>query len=253
MILEDKSLKEADLLANCAKFAINRIVQISTDNDSLKWSCDFVKRNRDRGFLFSAGIHPSSRAETGDLSDLHESIKEILDSDVKHLLFGIGECGLDFYRNRQPVEMQIRSFEFQIECSKKHHLPLIIHSREAFDETIEILKRHSPVSGVMHCFSGNSRDARRVLDLGLFISFAGNLTYPKADNLRESASYVPSDRFLLQKDAPILTPVPLRGKKNRSEYIINTYDFFARLRKQPIQDVTEKVYGNFMELIRKTP
>ncbi len=141
-------------------------------------------------------------------------MRSVIDSPEATFLFGIGETGLDFYRMRQPRDDQLRSFEYQAGMAGSLGLPLIVHSRDAMDETIDALAAWALPSGVMHCFSGDSHAARRVLDLGFYISFAGNLTYKKRRRparrraLRPAGPRPPRDR------RSVLTPVPHRGNRN---------------------------------------
>jgi TatD DNase family protein len=150
----------------------------------------------------------------------------------------------------QTKEMQRSSFEFQIALAKEYNLPVIVHSRDAMDETLEILQKYKPLTGIMHCFPGNRAAAKKVIDLGFYISFAGNVTYKKAFDLHESGAYVPLDRLLLETDAPFLSPVPVRGEKNRSEYVVHTYKFIADLRRIPLSAVTDAVTANFKGLLK---
>jgi TatD DNase family protein len=249
LCLEQGGITEEGLLGGMADFKLRHAVHVAIDTDGYRWALDFSRSNRARGVLFAAGIHPSSRADVNDLMYLSDFVGEVADSSDAPLLFGIGETGLDYYRMRQPKETQLRSFEYQAELAKSRNLPLIVHSRDAMDDTLEVLTRMRPPLGVMHCFSGDSAAARRVLDLGFFISFAGNLTYKAAAVLHDAASYVPLDRLLFETDAPFLTPVPLRGRDNRPEYVVHTYDFFARLRGEAPSRLAERVYENFMSLV----
>ncbi len=251
MCLEDSTVTEEDLISGLRNNDIKFAVQVSVDLESLDWGYKFAERNEN--IFFTLGLHPSSKAGDKELDGLSEYADKVMASDDSRLLFGIGETGLDYYRMRQPRDIQIKSFEYQIEISKKHGLPLIVHSREAFADTVKILKEKNPLAGIMHCFPGNREMARSALDLGFYISFAGNLTYTKAGDLHESASYVPLDRILLETDAPFLTPVPHRGKKNRSEYVIHTYDFLSRLRKEPLTKIQDAVYNNFIEINKRPP
>jgi TatD DNase family protein len=249
LALEDASLSESMLLEAMRAGSIGQAVQIGIDCASSRWSLDFAKRNAGAGILFTAGIHPSSPADDRELGKLEELVGSVLSGDSAPLLFGIGECGLDFFRKRTPAEIQVRSFRFQIELARKHNLPVIVHSRDAMEETLGILGEYGGTSGIMHCFSGDATAARRVLDLGFNISFAGNVTYRTASLLQEAAAYVPLDRLLIETDAPFLTPVPLRGKKNRPEYVIHTYRFIAELRNEPVTRVTDAVRENFREMV----
>jgi len=248
LTIEEKGCTIESLIAGLRGNDIKYVVQVSIDSNGFEWSYDLAKNNN--GILFSIGIHPSSRALETDLSSLSDFVSKIKISSDSGLLFAIGETGLDFYRMRQTLDMQIQSFEYQVEEAVKWGLPVIVHSRDAMDDTLRILRDKRPVVGIMHCFSGNRDIAKRVLDLGFYISFAGNLTYKKATDLHEAASFVPSDRLLLETDSPFLTPVPLRGKKNRSEYVIHTYEFIAKLRKEGISKLKDSIYQNFNNLIK---
>jgi len=246
LILEDTSDSEDTLVKNLRANTLSRVVQASIDVASSRWSRDFAKR-RD-GVLFTAGIHPSSPAPDEELRALQNLADEIHTSADSGLFFGIGECGLDFYRMRQPKTMQEQSFRFQIGLANRLGMPLIVHSRDAIEETLAILRETSRTGGIIHCFSGDRRAAQQALDLGFHISFAGNVTYRNAAVLQDSAAYVPLDRLLVETDAPFLTPVPLRGRQNRPEHVIHVYRFIAELRGESLDTIVENVRKNFMEL-----
>lgn len=251
LMLEDKTVSEADILKSLKYSNIEYSVQISIDSEGLEWSKKFAEKNSEYGILYTAGIHPSSPADESRLRELEAFVKKAVNSPNASLLLGIGECGLDYYRLRQPKEAQIKSFERQIDLAKKYSLPLIIHLRDAMEDGLEILKRKNVSSGIMHCFAGGADDARKALDLGLMISFAGNVTYKNAHELHESAKYVPHDMLLMETDAPFLAPVPLRGKPNRPENIKHTYRFIASLRRETSSRLEENVSINFRRLLKK--
>lgn len=248
LIIEDGQDDEETLIGNLSSHGVLGAVQISITASGARWSLEFAKRHADRGILFSAGIHPSSPADDYEISDLEDFTSRVAGGDDAPLLFGIGECGLDFFRMRQPRKTQERSFFAQIALAEKLGLPLIIHSRDAMDETLSILKGSRHAGGIMHCFSGDRDAARKVIDLGFLISFAGNVTYPGAAHLREAAAFVPLDRLLVETDAPFLTPVPLRGRANRCEHVLHTYRFISEIRGMPVDGIAAAVYENFLEL-----
>lgn len=251
MILDDKKITEAELIKSLKYNNIEHSVQVSTETKIFEWSRDFAKRNYKSGVFYTIGIHPSSVADEVALEKLATFTEKELKTEYGKLILGIGECGLDFYRMHQPEDMQRRSFEYQIDIAKKFKLPLIIHIRDAMEPGLEILSRKKTRGGIMHCFSGDSKVAKRVLDLGFMISFAGNVTYKNAPELHDAASYVPLDRILLETDAPFLTPVPLRGKPNTPEYIKHTYQFMADLKKITRSKLEDSVSENFRKLIRE--
>ncbi len=251
MILEDKNISEDDIIRSLKYNNIEYAVQVSVEAKDLAWSRDFAKRNYQSGVYYTLGIHPSSPAGDSELKSLSEITGQEINGKFSHLLFAIGECGLDYYRLRQPKEMQIKSFEYQIDLAKKHRLPLVVHSRDAMDDTNNILKAKKYGFGIMHCFAGDSEAAKKVLDLGFHISFAGNVTYKSAVELHDSAAYVPLDRILIETDSPFLAPVPLRGKQNLPENVKHTYKFISNLRKISSARLEESVTENFKGLLRR--
>jgi len=251
MILDDKKVTEAELIKSLRYHNIQYSVQVSIEAKGLEWSRDFAKRNYENGIYYTLGIHPSSPADDAALQKLTDFTEKEMSTKYGKLILGIGECGLDFYRMHQPEKMQRESFEAQIDIAKKHKLPVIVHIRDAMDAGLEIMRRKQAVNGIMHCFSGDSAVAKKVLDMGFMISFAGNVTYKNAVELHDAAAYVPLDRILLETDSPFLTPVPLRGKPNTPEYIKHTYKFVADLKKVTMQKLEDSVIENFEKMIRK--
>jgi len=250
MILEQKGLTEDDVIKNLKYNNIEYAVQVSIEKKGFQWSRDFAVRNSSHGIYYTLGIHPSSKAGESELTYLADFTEKAMQEKTSRLLFGIGECGLDYYRMHQPVETQINSFEYQIELAKKHKLPLIIHLRDAMNDGLEILKKHKMRKGIMHCFAGDSSVARKVIDMGFMVSFAGNLTYKAAVELQDAAAYVPLDMLLLETDSPFLAPVPVRGKPNAPENIRHTYRFISELKKIPMHILEDAVTENFLKLVR---
>lgn len=249
LCLQNEGTTEELLIEGLAANKVKYAVQVSIDCGGLDWSYKFSMKNP--CILFTTGIHPSSRADEKDLLFFSDFTGNVLENKDGNLLFGIGETGLDFYRMHQPRDMQINSFEFQIDTANKLGLPLIVHSRNAMEETLGILKNKLPEIGIMHCFSGDRKIAIKYLDLGFYISFAGNLTYKKALDLHDAAAYVPIDRLLLETDAPFLTPVPFRGKENKPDNVVYTYKFLADLRKDNILTLSDQIYKNFEGILRR--
>ena len=197
MVLEEGSITEDEMIKNMRASGVSHAVQMATDVESSAWSYAFAQSHADDGILFTVGIHPSSNAGSGELRSLHDFLEEVMAGGDAALVFGIGECGLDYYRMRQDAQMQASSFRFQIECANRFGLPVIVHSRDAMDDTLRIVREMRPAIGIMHCFPGDREAARKALDLGFYLSFAGNLTYKNAAPLHESARYAPLDPLLL--------------------------------------------------------
>lgn len=248
ILKKEPKLTVPGIINTLQEAGIKHIVQVSVDTASFQWSYDLALKYREQGVRFTLGIHPSSTAWDKELTFLDEFLLKVIPVH-RSLLLGIGECGLDYYRMRQEKSMQINSFKHQLYLAKKHKLPVIVHNRDATADTLSILKEYSPVKGIMHCFPGNRKEAKQFLDLGFYISYAGNVTYKKAYNLHESAAYIPLDRLLAETDAPYLTPEPLRGKTNNPQYVTHTYRFLAELRQEPLERLQAAVWENFRQLL----
>lgn len=193
----------------------------------------------------SVGVHPHDANNIN--ADTFNKIKELAGAEK---VVAIGEVGLDFYRLLSPVEAQKEAFVKFIELSQSFRLPLIIHSRQAEQETIEILKKNTKgnLKGVVHCFSGSRDFLKSCLDLGLYISFTCNITYKKSDNLRELIKSVPFDRMLLETDCPYLSPEGMRGKRNEPANVKVLAQIVAQLRGCAIEEVASQTCENAKSL-----
>ena len=149
-------------------------------------------------------------------------------------LTAVGELGLDYSHGEDDRAAQQKLFAEQLEQARQNDLPVIIHTRAADEDTLGIL-REIPSRGVIHCFTGTPAFCRELLDLGFYISISGIVTFKKAENVRESARYVPDDRLLIETDSPYLAPVPLRGKQNEPSFIVETARYLATLRGTPLE------------------
>ena len=162
-----------------------------------------------------------------------------------------GEIGLDFHYDNSPRDVQMKVFQRQLQLADEANLPVIIHTREAEAETIEILKSHSAGGsppGIMHCFSGSSWLGQQAIDLGFYLSFSGILTVKKAEELRAIAKQVPLDRLLIETDCPFLAPVPYRGKRNEPAYVVEVARCLANLHEKTIEEMGQITSENFASL-----
>lgn len=195
----------------------------------------------------SVGVHPHDARLYDEKAEKHliELVK------MSERVVAWGEIGLDFYYDHSPRDVQTEVFKRQIRVAKDLNLPVIIHSRDANDETVEILREECSGEdfrgGVMHCFGGTAEMARDLLEIGFLISFAGNVTFKKADNLREAARVVPLEKLLIETDCPFLTPVPFRGKRNEPAYVIHTAEFLADFYGVELKKLAEQTTSNFTE------
>lgn len=154
-----------------------------------------------------------------------------------------GEIGLDYHYSPETRKAQVELFAAQLEEARRRGLPVVIHTREAADDTIALLKE-IPSRGVIHCFTGGPDEAKAYLDLGFSISISGIVTFRAADNVRETALVVPDDRILIETDAPFLAPVPMRGKPNEPAFVKYTCEFLAKLRGMAPDDFAELTFAN---------
>ncbi|WP_455382635.1 TatD family hydrolase [Salinispira pacifica] len=195
--------------------------------------------------LETQGLYPS-QAERPDIESLVDRLESLC---ALKRPAAIGEIGLDFYRDYADRSRQRELFRRQLTLAGKQSLPVVIHNRDADEETIEELRAAAlERTGVMHCFAGDIAFARRCLDAGYYISFAGNVTFKKAAGLREVAAFVPSDRLLLETDAPYLAPVPMRGRTNHPLLVNHTYAAVAEVRKVPADQLAADIVVNFERL-----
>jgi TatD DNase family protein len=161
---------------------------------------------------------------------------------------GIGEIGLDYHYDFAPRDVQRDVFAAQLALARELDRPVIIHTREATDDTFAVLEESGGVRGVFHCFTGDTAMARRALDAGFYLSFAGIVSFPKAESLREAARIVPADRILIETDSPYLAPVPYRGKRNEPAYVARVLDALAAARGETPAQLAERTSHNFISL-----
>ncbi len=196
------------------------------------------------------GIHPHEAKNHQEIKS--KVIIEKVNQSKK--IIGIGETGLDFYYNHSNKDDQINSFLEHIEASKNTNLPLIIHTRNAEDETLKILKEASKKKDLkilIHCFTGTKDFAFKLVDLGAYISASGVVTFKKSSELAETFKELPNNKILVETDAPYLAPVPFRGKPNEPSYITNTVKFLSNLKKIEFDEFSEITTKNFFNLFGK--
>jgi TatD DNase family protein len=211
----------------------------------------------------TAGIHPHE-ARLADPASPDPAISHTPYADLDHLLaqpeiLACGEIGLDYYYDHSPRAIQQSVFLRQMEIAAAHQKPIVIHCRpsdnstNAWDDTLALLEDHwrpTNLGGILHCFTGELAHARRALDLGFLISFAGNITYPKAQNIRAAAAEIPLDRILIETDAPFLAPVPLRGQRNEPAFVAHTAARLAELRRIQPEEAALRTAENFRHFFR---
>ncbi|MFN9304651.1 MAG: TatD family hydrolase [Planctomycetota bacterium] len=190
------------------------------------------------GVRWSAGLHPN------DATRFDADWPAIAALARDPSCAAIGETGMDCFRDRTPLAQQERSLRAHLALARELDLPVVFHCRDAFAPMFAVLRSEPPVRGVMHCFSGGVDEARQALDLGLLLSFAGPLTYPKNDALRAAAAFAPADRILVETDAPFLPPQRRRGQRNEPAYIVETLTALAIARGVDFAAAAAATYAN---------
>lgn len=189
-------------------------------------------------FYPTAGVHPS---EAND--DIDKNLKDLEEFILNHKVYAIGECGLDYYWVKDNKEEQKKLFKGQCDLAVKYDLPIIIHARDAIEDTYNILNEYNgKLKGVMHCYSGSYEMALRFIKLGFYISLGGPVTFKNAKEPKRVAELIPLDRLLIETDSPYLAPTPYRGKRNESSYVSLVLEEIARIRnmdKDELEKITE--------------
>ena len=224
---------------------LTRIATVGIDDDAVQKALAFADRNEE---VFAiVGRHPNSSAGF-DPAD----IEPIRRAAAHPKVVAIGETGLDFFRNLAPRDAQERAFESQLALARRIRKPVLVHCRDAHEDTLRLIGEADvrETGGIMHCFSGDVGIARRCLDLGLLVSLAGPVTYPKPGALPEVARFVPGDRLVVETDCPFLPPQPYRGKRNEPAYLAITAARVAELRGEPLADLAARMSENAQALLR---
>jgi len=213
---------------------------VTVSNNLIDFSQLYENLKTESHIYHSIGISPSSVEQPGE--DWEAKIAE---GTKRERVVAIGEIGLDYYRKFGDRDSQVELFIRQLELAEKLSLPVIIHNRDAGSDVLEILRERLPKrGGILHCYSEDYEYAKKALDLNLWISFAGNVTYRNARNLQDTAKKIPVERMLIESEAPFMVPAIHRGKRNKPSYINETAMFIAQLRELPVEDLTEVLYAN---------
>jgi TatD DNase family protein len=243
--LDDKRFAD-DLdavLDRAAAAGVTRILTIGTGDGPPE--IDRAVRLADRypQVYASVGVHPHDAAKA--VPQTYDDLR-LLTSHPKVVAFG--EIGLDYHYYFSPREVQREVFIEQLKLARAVDLPITIHTREAWDDTMSILREHWSGLGVMHCFTGGPEQAQEALDIGFYLSYGGVVTFKTADNVRESARITPPDRLLIETDAPYLAPIPHRGKRNEPAMMVETAQKLAEVRETTVEAIAALTSANFERL-----
>ena len=234
-----------EVISRAKEKGVGFIINIGS---SLKGSQESIELSKRYDFIYATvGLHPH---EADNFDSQAETTLENLVRNEK--VVAIGETGLDYFKNYSKAENQKKLFISLVKLAKDLNLPLIIHSRQAQDDTLKILKEAMPIKAVVHCFSGGDDFLKKCLDLGFFISFTCNITYPKAENLRNLVKETPIDRLFLETDAPFLPPQELRGKRNEPAFVEILAGEFARIKEISVEEVAKITTENAKNFFKIT-
>ena len=243
----DFAAERQDVLTRARAAGVRQFLTIGTALKRFAGVRKIAEENPD--VYCSAGIHPhEAAAET--LTGAEALLKEAAHPKV----IGFGETGLDYFYDNAPRELQMENFRCHIAASRAGQLPLIVHTRDADEDTIAILRDEQgkgAFPGLIHCFTGTERLARAALDMGFYISVSGIATFKKADALRAVIKDVPLDRLLVETDAPYLAPQPLRGKRNEPAFVVHTAAMLSGLKGVSEETVAAATTDNFFRLFTK--
>ena len=234
-----------EVFANMAANQVSHALAVSVSRQSFGQVLAIAEQHAH--IYASVGIHP-------DDPEAEEFGTDELMAHARHpKVVAIGETGLDYHWCKGDLAWQHRRFAEHIQAANESGLPVIVHTRDAAADTLAILKEGQTNSGVIHCFTEDTAFAKAALDLGLYISFSGIVTFKNAPQIQEAAKYVPADRMLVETDSPFLAPVPKRGKPNEPSYVRYTAEFVAKLRGEPVETLAAYTSDNFYRLFNKVP
>lgn len=239
----------ADVVARAQAAGLTDAICILASDDSDELARAEVVRRTWDGVRFSIGIHPHASGKyAGNVSGSVAATATAIDGQPHTC--AVGEIGLDYHYDFAPKGVQKEVFAGQVALAVSRDLPVVIHSRDAMADTIDVLKEagQGRVRGVIHCFTGSADEARMALEIGFYVSFAGILTFPRAQSLRDAAAIVPLDRVLVETDSPFLAPVPHRGKRNEPAWVTETLSTLAGVKGIPVAEAGEIVRQNAARL-----
>ncbi|NIO37285.1 YchF/TatD family DNA exonuclease [Candidatus Bathyarchaeota archaeon] len=235
-----------EVISRARRAGVNNIVNVGTDLENSMLAVEIAEKHN--GIYATAGIHPHNASQSDE-----QTMSRLQELSRHPKVVAIGEMGLDYYRNLSPRRTQKRVFESQLSLAAELGLPVVIHNRDAHSDVLRILSKHGrKVNGVMHCFSGNLEMAEQCIQLNFALSFAGSLTYPNSDTLREVVRQAPLRKILLETDSPWLAPQDVRGRRNEPAFLLITAKKIAKLKEVSIAKLAAVTRQNFEEVFKIT-
>ena len=232
-------------LAAARAEGVSKFMAISVDLDDHIALAEIAKRHEDVGY--TVGVHPCEDVDTMGRATTEHLIKLAQSEKV----WALGETGLDYYHSTDFIEEQKACFARHIQASKIVKKPVVVHTRSAKHDTVDIIRAEDSTHGILHCFTEDWETAKAVLDCGYYISFSGIISFKNAQDLRDVAKQVPLDRLLIETDSPFLAPVPMRGKSNEPSFVKFTGEFLAEFYSMSKENFFELTNNNFYKLFSR--
>ena len=239
--------RQDEVLENARERGVTGFLNISTRQR--EWGDIIAVAERDADVWASVGVHPHEADAHPDLG-----ATALVEGADHPRVIAIGECGLDYYYDKSSREAQRERFQAHIEAARQTGLPLVVHTRDAEEDTADILEqavKEGGVTGVLHCFTGSAELARKGLDLGFYVSLSGIVTFKNAADLQATAKWLPAGQMLVETDSPFLAPVPHRGRKCEPAFVADTAAFVAQLRGEDPEELADTTTANFFKLFKK--
>ena len=255
--MEQFDADRAQVLERARTAGIDNILAIGSGTGPGSLDCAIQLADQHDWIYATIGIHPHEAKLAGE-----QDFEELAELAKHPRVLAWGEIGLDYYYDHSPREVQREVFVRQMQLARAARLPIVIHCRpsenseNAWDECLGLIEEHwaaSQLGGVLHCFTGQEPHASKAVELGLLISFSGNITFPKAENIRQVANQLPLDRMLIETDSPFLAPVPHRGKRNEPAFVIKVAEKIAELRRISVDEVAHRTSENFRRFFQRLP
>ncbi len=252
--LERKDFAKADvderpeIVARARAAGVEQLVCIGSGSTIEQMDNAVAYAEGDPNIWAAVGIHPHDVARMPAEAPAH--IERLASTHPR--VVAVGEIGLDFYYDHSPRDEQQAWFTKFLQLAQRIDKPVVLHIRDAHDESRAALTATPPPGGVVHCFTGNLADAQQYVAMGLYVSFSGIVTFKSARDIQEAARWVPADRILIETDCPYLAPVPMRGRRNEPSFLVHTAAFVAQLRGVPVDELAETTTANAHRLFRLT-
>ncbi len=223
-----------DVISAARAAGVTTMINVGCDRDTTASAIEIARTHE--GIFATAGLHPH---------EARHGVATIVDLLDDPAVIAVGECGLDYYYDHSPRDAQRTAFAAQIQLAHERALPLVVHTRDAWADTFDVLKAEgAPERTIFHCFTGGPDEADACLDLGAFLSFSGIVTFKTAVDLHRAAERCPADRLLAETDSPYLAPVPHRGRTNQPAYVTHVVQFLADLRNEPLEHIRATTVEN---------